>query len=68
MKKLINDPADVVTEALQGFEVAHAGTVKVDHANKVIYRADKRDCQRCDGFFGSESPHPENTMVMAPSE
>src|SRR4051794_1623813 len=40
MKKLINDPADVITEALQGFETAHAGLVKVDHANKVIYRAD----------------------------
>jgi dihydroxyacetone kinase-like protein len=39
MKKLINDPADVVSEALAGIEAAHAD-LRVDHANKVIYRAD----------------------------
>ena len=40
MKKLINDPADVVGEALLGFEAAHDDQVRVDHANKVIYRKD----------------------------
>jgi dihydroxyacetone kinase-like protein len=40
MKKLINDPADVVKEALLGFERAHADLVRVDHENKVIYRKD----------------------------
>jgi phosphoenolpyruvate---glycerone phosphotransferase subunit DhaK len=39
MKKLINDPADVVTEALAGIETAHPD-LRVDHANKVIYRGD----------------------------
>ena len=39
MKKLINDPADVVSEALAGIEAAHPG-LRVDHANKVIYRGD----------------------------
>ncbi|HEY3005304.1 MAG TPA: dihydroxyacetone kinase subunit DhaK, partial [Kribbellaceae bacterium] len=40
MKKLINDPADVVSEALRGFEAAHGDRVRVDHANKVVYRKD----------------------------
>jgi dihydroxyacetone kinase-like protein len=39
MKKLINDPNDVVTEALSGVEAAHPD-LRVDHANKVIYRGD----------------------------
>ena len=39
MKKLINDPADVVTEALRGIELAHP-SLRVDHENKIIYRAD----------------------------
>src|SRR6185369_7671163 len=39
MKKLINDPADVVTEALRGVEAAHPA-LRVDHTNKVIYRGD----------------------------
>ncbi|MBA2559551.1 MAG: dihydroxyacetone kinase subunit DhaK [Propionibacteriales bacterium] len=40
MKKLINDPADVVKDALLGIEAAHADHVRVDHVNKVIYRKD----------------------------
>jgi dihydroxyacetone kinase-like protein len=39
MKKLINDPADVVAEALVGVEAAHP-TLRVDHPNKVVYRSD----------------------------
>ena len=39
MKKLINKPDDVVTEALLGMEAAHP-ELAVDHENKVIYRAD----------------------------
>jgi dihydroxyacetone kinase-like protein len=35
MKKLINDPADVVSEALLGIEAAHAD-LRVDHAHKII--------------------------------
>src|SRR4051794_28226603 len=40
MKKLINDPADVVKEALLGIERAHGDLVRVDHENKVIFRKD----------------------------
>jgi len=39
MKKLINDPADVVSEALLGVEAAHP-ELRVDHQNKIIYRGD----------------------------
>jgi len=40
MKKLINDPADVVKDSLLGVEAAHPDHVRVDHANKIIYRKD----------------------------
>ena len=39
MKKLINDPADVVTEALRGVALAHP-QLRVDHENKVVFRGD----------------------------
>jgi dihydroxyacetone kinase-like protein len=39
MKKLINDPADVVSEALRGIDAAHPN-LRVDHAHKIIYRSD----------------------------
>jgi phosphoenolpyruvate---glycerone phosphotransferase subunit DhaK len=39
MKKLINDPQDVVAEALLGIEAARP-EVQVDHANRIIYRRD----------------------------
>src|SRR5438128_1040629 len=39
MKKLINDPADVISEALRGMAVAHP-ELRVDHTNRTIYRAD----------------------------
>jgi dihydroxyacetone kinase-like protein len=39
MKKLINNPADVVAEALLGIGAAHPD-LRVDHPNKIIYRAD----------------------------
>ena len=37
MKKLINDPEDVVAEALLGIEAARPD-VRVDHTNRIIYR------------------------------
>ena len=37
MKKLINDPQDVVAEALLGIDAARPD-VRVDHANRIIYR------------------------------
>jgi len=39
MKKLINDPQDVVAEALLGVEAAHP-ELAVDHANKIVHRPD----------------------------
>ncbi len=39
MKKLINDPQDVVADALLGIEAAHPD-LNVDHQHKIIYRAD----------------------------
>jgi dihydroxyacetone kinase-like protein len=40
MKKLINKPEDVVTEALQGLAAAHADLVKVHFGPNIIVRAD----------------------------
>lgn len=40
MKKLINDPADVVKEELQGVALAHAGRVKVMTDPNVVVRVD----------------------------
>jgi dihydroxyacetone kinase-like protein len=39
MKKLINDPADVVAQALQGMAAAHP-ELRVDHQHKIVYRSD----------------------------
>jgi phosphoenolpyruvate---glycerone phosphotransferase subunit DhaK len=39
MKKLINEPADVVVEALRGVAAAHP-ELRVDVRNKIVYRAD----------------------------
>jgi phosphoenolpyruvate---glycerone phosphotransferase subunit DhaK len=39
VKKLINDPADVVTEALQGVAAAHP-KLRVDVERKIVYRRD----------------------------
>lgn len=39
MKKLINDPANVVREALLGIEAAHAD-LRIDHPNKIVFRGD----------------------------
>src|SRR5437763_1521493 len=40
MKKLINNPEDVVTEELQGIAAAHADLVRVQYGPNVIVRAD----------------------------
>ena len=39
MKKRINDPADVISEALRGMAIAHP-ELRVDHTNRIIYRGD----------------------------
>ncbi|MGY1685749.1 dihydroxyacetone kinase subunit DhaK [Geodermatophilus sp. SYSU D00867] len=40
MKKLINDPSDVVSDALRGMELAHPDLLRVDHENRVVFRRD----------------------------
>src|ERR1700748_3102617 len=56
MKKLINNPNDVVTEALLGVEAAHPGLL-VDHANKVIYRGDAPRTGKVGIISGGGSGH-----------
>lgn len=56
MKKLINNPEDVVTEALQGMEAAHPD-LRVDHENKVIYRADGPQQGKVSVISGGGSGH-----------
>ena len=56
MKKLINDPADVVAEALAGIEAAHPD-LRVDHANKVIYRGDAPRPDKVGLISGGGSGH-----------
>ena len=38
MKKLINNPADVLADALKGIDAAHPELLRVDHQHRVIYR------------------------------
>ena len=57
MKKLINAPADVVAEALVGFERAHAGRVRVDHANRLVLRADAPRAGKVGLVSGGGSGH-----------
>jgi dihydroxyacetone kinase-like protein len=56
MKKLINDPDDVVVEALQGIEAAHP-ELRVDHHNKVIYRGDAPKKDKVGIISGGGSGH-----------
>jgi dihydroxyacetone kinase-like protein len=39
MKKLINDPANVISDALRGLAAAHP-ELRVDFENRIVYRAD----------------------------
>jgi dihydroxyacetone kinase-like protein len=39
MQKIINDPADVVAEALRGMAAAHPD-LRIDHENRIIFRGD----------------------------
>src|SRR6267154_2519132 len=39
MKKLINDPADVISEALRGMAIAHP-ELRIDQTNRIVYRGD----------------------------
>jgi len=56
MKKLVNDPADVVTEALQGIAAAHPD-LRVDHPNKIVYRGDSPVSGKVGLISGGGSGH-----------
>jgi len=57
MKKLINDPADVVKEALQGVALAHAGRVRVMTDPNVVVRADAPGAGKVGLVSGGGSGH-----------
>ena len=40
MKKLLNDPADIVSESLAGLALAHADLLRVDLERRIVLRAD----------------------------
>jgi dihydroxyacetone kinase-like protein len=56
MKKLINDPQDVVAEALLGIDAARPD-VRVDHANRIIYRRDTPKSGKVGLVSGGGSGH-----------
>ena len=56
MKKLINDPQHVVGEALLGIEAARP-EVRVDHANRIIYRRDAPVAGKAGLVSGGGSGH-----------
>lgn len=56
MKKLINDPNNVVAEALLGIEAAHPD-LQVDHDNKIIYRSDTPKRNKVSIISGGGSGH-----------
>ncbi len=56
MKKLINDPATVVADALAGIEAAHR-ELRIDHERKVIYRADAPVAGKVGLISGGGSGH-----------
>ena len=56
MKKLINDPQNVVAEALRGIEAAQPD-VRVDHTNRIIYRRDASKSGKVGLVSGGGSGH-----------
>jgi phosphoenolpyruvate---glycerone phosphotransferase subunit DhaK len=56
MKKLINDPQEVVAEALLGIKAARP-EVRVDHANRIIYRRDAPVAAKVGLVSGGGSGH-----------
>lgn len=57
MKKLINDPADVVGEALLGLAAAHPDRLRVDHTNRVVFRKDAPTSGKVGLVSGGGSGH-----------
>src|SRR5512133_236818 len=56
MKKLINDPQDVVAEALLGIEAARPD-LRVDHARRIIYRREAPKTSKVGLVSGGGSGH-----------
>jgi phosphoenolpyruvate---glycerone phosphotransferase subunit DhaK len=56
MKKFINDPASIVSEALRGMAAAHP-ELRVDHQNKIIYRDDAPRVGKVGLLSGGGSGH-----------
>jgi dihydroxyacetone kinase-like protein len=56
VKKLINNPADVVADALRGFAAAHP-ELRVDHANRVVCRGDAPVAGKVGLISGGGSGH-----------
>jgi dihydroxyacetone kinase-like protein len=57
MKKLINDPADVVTDALRGMAAAHPGRLRVDLEHQIVYRSDAPRSAKVGLVSGGGSGH-----------
>ena len=56
MKKLLNDPKNVVAEALLGIEVARP-ELRVDHDNRIVYRRDAPKAGKVGLVSGGGSGH-----------
>src|SRR6188474_3937324 len=56
MKKLINDPADVISEALRGMAIAHP-ELRVDQTNRIIVRKDAPKAGKVGIISGGGSGH-----------
>lgn len=56
MKKLINDPADVIADALRGMAIAHP-ELRIDHTNRIIYRGDAPVAGKVGLISGGGSGH-----------
>jgi phosphoenolpyruvate---glycerone phosphotransferase subunit DhaK len=56
MKKLINDPQNVVAETLLGIEAARP-EVRIDHANRIVYRRDAPKSGKVGLVSGGGSGH-----------
>jgi len=67
MQKLINNPADVVLESLQGLEYAHKDLLHVSYDPCYVYRSDAPIRQKVAVVSGSGSGHePLNTGYVGP--
>ena len=56
MKKLINDPADVISEALRGMAAAHP-ELRIDLTNRIVYRGDAPVSDKVGLISGGGSGH-----------